>query len=83
MGTVSPYISRAQKRIDAMPKKVGRDYVMSINSAEHDRVFRRTQSAKMAAREWERPIEPTWAAWMAGFCIIAFIAVVTVLSLAG
>ena len=72
---------RRADKIPTAPK--GRPYVISINSAEHDRVFRRTQSAKMAAREWERPIEPTWAAWMAGFCIIAFIAVVTVLSLAG
>jgi hypothetical protein len=39
-------------------KPRGRPYVMSINSAEHDRVFRRTQSAKMAATGWQSRLKP-------------------------
>jgi hypothetical protein len=70
------YKRRADK-IPVAPK--GRPYVMSINSAEHDRVFRRTQSTKMAALRWEKR-EPKLRsicrdiALFIGFCIIVAIA---------
>ena len=72
------YKRRADK-IPKLPKAIGRSYIMSINSAEYDRVFRRTQSAKMAALAWEgRPSK--WravcrdVALFIGFCMIIALA---------
>jgi hypothetical protein len=42
---------RAAAKIPTLPK--GRSYTMSVNSDFHDRVFRRTQSAKMGNLAWE------------------------------
>ena len=61
-------------------KRIGRPFVMSINSAEYDRVFRRQQSAKMAALAWER--EPHWKSWAAAICAAIFIIIVVFLATA-
>ena len=63
-----------------LPKRTGRPFVMSINSAEYDRVFRRQQSAKMAALAWER--EPHWKSWAAAICAAIFIIIVVFLATA-
>ena len=73
------YKRRADK-IPKLPKAKGRPYIISINSAEYDRVFRRQQSAKMAALAWER--EPHWKSWAAAICAAVFIIIVVFLATA-
>lgn len=61
----------------------GKGYVPSKYSGvtADDLIFRRTQSAKMAVRQWERE-EPLWRSWMAAAFIAIFITVILVVLLA-
>lgn len=72
---VSPYIREAVLTIQRQ-----RPVVVGI-TAPDEPVFQRQQSAKMAALDWEKPVEPVWAAWLAGALIFAGIGVIIVASL--
>lgn len=82
---VSPRLLDYQARAARIPRApwAGKGYAPSREAPKYDGLtFQRQQSRDMASRDWDRPIEPLWAAVGAGFCIAAFIAVVTILTLA-
>ena len=77
---IPPNPANAPETVAPPSLRIGRPFVMSINSAEYDRVFRRQQSAKMAALAWER--EPHWKSWAAAICAAIFIIIVVFLATA-
>ena len=59
-------------------RKIGRDYIMSINSDSLNDIFARTQSQRMQKMTWEnrlQPLRPWCQEVVAGLLIVFFIAV--------
>ena len=60
----------------------GKGYAPSREAPKYDGLtFQRQQSRDMAARDWEKPIEPMWASILAGALVFAGIGMVIFASL--
>ena len=71
---ISPYVREAILTIQRL-----RPVVVGV-MAPDEPVFQRTQSPKMASLDWEKPIEPMWASWLAGALIFAGIGAIILAS---
>ena len=86
MGNISPRLLEYQRRAAKIPPApwAGKGYAPSKHAEfkSDDLVFQRQQSAKMAALDWERPVEPMWKSILAGIFLAITMAIIVILTLA-